>query len=139
MNPGIVRTRRGIVGFERTVQRHPPIRRLADIEAIIGDEELAMRVDPPKRAAHHVERMDGGPPGVEPRLEQPAFDDVEPPGRIGGGVVGRPLAKMASLATENGRRHLFHFAAAAHRPAPSGDSTADCVSIAPWIDLGSHA
>ena len=68
-----------------------------------------MRVDPPKRAAHHVERMDGGLPGVEPRLEQPAFDDVEPPGRIGGGVVGRALAKMAPLAAENGRRHLFHF------------------------------
>ena len=66
MDPGIVRTRCGIVGFERTVQRHPPIRRVADIEAIFGDEELAMRVDPPKRAAHHVERMDGGPPGVEP-------------------------------------------------------------------------
>ena len=92
-----------------------------------------MRVDPPKRAAHHVERMDGGLPGAEPRLEQPAFDDVEPPGRIGSGVVGRSLAKMASLGTENGRRHLFHFAVAAHRPAPSGDSTADCVPIAPWI------
>jgi hypothetical protein len=82
MNPGIVRTRRGIVGLERAVQRHPPIGRIADIEAIIGDKELAMRVDPSKRTAHHAERMDGGPPGIEPRLEQPAFDDIEPPGRI---------------------------------------------------------
>ena len=138
MNPGIVRTRCGIVGFERTVQRHPPIRRLADIETVIGNEELTMRVDPPKRTAHDVEGMDGDLPGVEPRLEQPAFDDVEPPGRIGGGVVGRPLAKMASLAAENGRRYLFHFVTA-HRPAPSGNSTADCVSIAPWIGPGSHA
>ena len=102
---------------------------LADIETVIRNEKLTMRVDPPKRAAHDVEGMDGDLPGVEPRLEQPAFDDVEPPGRIGGGVVGRALAKMASLATENGRRYLFHLTA--HRPAPSGDSTADCVSIAP--------
>ena len=96
-----------------------------------------MRVDPPKRAAHHIERMDGGPPGVEPRLEQPAFDDVEPPGRIGGGVVGRPLAKMAPLAAENGRRHLFHFAVAAHRPAPSRQLyrglCLDCAVHRPWI------
>src|SRR5206468_3682699 len=116
-----------------TEQRCPPIRRLTYIEAIVGDEKLATRVDPPKRAAHHVERMDGDPPGVEPRLEQPALDNIEPRGRIGGGVVGRSLAKMASLAAENGGRYLFHFAVAAHRPAPSGDSTADCVSIAPCI------
>src|SRR6185295_5737267 len=133
MNPGIVRTRRGIVGFERTVQRHPPIRRIADIEAIIRNKKLAMRIDPPKRAAHDVERMDGGLPGAEPRLEQPAFDDVEPPGRIGGGVVGWSLAKMAPFAAENGGRHLFHPVIADHRPAPLGDSTADCVSIAPCI------
>src|SRR5206468_7521780 len=118
MNPGIARTRCGIVGLERTEQRCPPIRRLTYIEAIVGDEKLATRVDPPKRAAHHVERMDGDPPGVEPRLEQPALDNIEPPGRIGGGVVGRSLAKMASLAAENGGRYLFHFAVAAHRPAP---------------------
>ena len=131
MNPGIVRTRCDIVGLERTVQRHPSIRRLTNIEAIVGDEELTMRVDTGKRTAHHVERMDGDPPGVEPRLEQPAFDDVEPPGRIGSGVVGRPLAKMASLVTENGRRHLFHLVNTDHRPVSSGDSTADCVPIAP--------
>ncbi len=131
MDTGIVRTRCGIVGLERTVQFHPPIRRIANIETVIGDEKLAMGVDPPKRAAHHFERMDGGPPGVGPRLEQPALDDVKPPGGVSGGVIGRSLTKMASLATENGRRYLFHFAVAAHRPAPSGDSTADCVSIAP--------
>ena len=65
-----------------TVQRHSPIRRIADIKTVIGDDELALRVDPPQRAGHHIERMDGGLPGAESRLEQPALDDVEPPGRI---------------------------------------------------------
>src|SRR4029453_7028680 len=133
MHPGIVRTRRGIVGFERAIQRDPPACRVADVEAIVGDEELAMLIDPPKRASHHVERMDAGLPCAKPRLEQPALDDVEPPGRIGGGVVGRTLAKMAPFATENGGRHLFHFAFAAHRRTSPGDSTLDCVSIVPCV------
>ena len=133
MNPGIVRTRCRIVGFERTEQRHPSIRRLADIETIVGDEKLAMRVDPPKRAAHHVERMDGGLPGVEPRFEQPALDNVEPPGGIGSGVVGRPLAEMASLAAENGCRHLFHFLTADHCRFLPGNSPPDCVPFTPRL------
>ena len=114
MHPRIVRTRRGIVRFKRTVQRHPTVRQLANIETIIGDEKLTLRVDAGKRAAHHVEGMDGRPTAAEPRLEQPSLDDVEPPGRIGQRIVGRSLAEMASLAAENGRRHLFHFVSA-HR------------------------
>ena len=94
-----------------------------------------MRVVIRQARCHHVERR-MVVCGAEPRLEQPAFDDVEPPGRIGGGVVRRALAEIASLAKRNGRRHL---SIRSRRSSPRSLRRLyrDCVSIAlriaPWI------
>ena len=53
---------------------HPPIRQRADIETVVGDEELAMRVNAGERAGHDVEGMDAGPPGVEPAYDGLRFE-----------------------------------------------------------------
>jgi hypothetical protein len=89
-------------------QLHAAVGHEADVEAVVGDDQLALRVDPRQRARHPGKRVDGGRSAREAAFEQPAFANVEPPGGAGRGIVGRPLAEMAALGREHPGRYVFH-------------------------------
>ena len=91
-------------------QLHAAVGDMANIEAVVGDDELPRRIDPRQRARHHAERMNFHAAAGDVGFEQASFDDVEPPGGAGPDIIGRPLAEMAALGREHRRRNLLRCA-----------------------------
>lgn len=69
MHTAIIGTRRRIIRFKRTEQRHHAIGDCSDVETILRNDELPLGIDPPKRARHPAERVDADRTATEMRLE----------------------------------------------------------------------
>ncbi|MGY3454461.1 hypothetical protein ACVILH_006803 [Bradyrhizobium sp. USDA 4353] len=108
MHARIVRPRRRIVGFEREVERQRAVGHGADVEPVLGDDQLPLGIDAAQRARHLSQDMAANLAAPDVGLEQQAFADIEPPGGVGRGVIGRPLAEMTVLGAEHLGRQLLH-------------------------------
>jgi hypothetical protein len=100
MYPPIVRTPRSIRSLDRVHEPHPAVR-CTEIQAVLGRDELALRVHDCKRAGHCGKIVNPNLTTSQPRLEKAAFKDVEPSRRAGLRVVGRAFAKVTADGAED--------------------------------------
>ena len=108
MDARIVRARQRIVGFERRVQAERTGPGVADMEAVLGDDELAVIVDHRNGARHERQLMDDCRTVREFLFEQFLADDVEPEQPAGRRVEARAFAEFADHVGKNARACHAH-------------------------------
>ena len=89
MYTAVIRTRRGIIGFEGHQQRQVTTRNVANIETIVRREQLAMTIDEGDHAGHDRQCVGSDQTACQIGLKQDPVEDIEPPRGIGGGIVGQ--------------------------------------------------
>ena len=94
---------------------------VADIDAVLGDDQLAVGVDRGDGARHERQVVDDGRAVREFLLEQLLADDVEPEQLAGRRIVGRPLAKLADHVGKDARACSCHAHPSAKTLVPGRD------------------
>jgi len=97
MHAGVVRPGCRVIGLYRQIGGDRAGAHVADAEAAFADQQLMPLVDHGQRAHDLGQLAHDGGAASELLFEQLASENVEPEQRIGGGVVGRPLAEMADV------------------------------------------
>jgi len=87
--------------------RRPSRRR--EHKAGVGGKQLALVVNDSQHAGHHRKRMRWlFSPEARSACTQRALENIEPPGGIGGRIVGRAFAEMAVPLAQNRRADILH-------------------------------
>ena len=90
------------------MQRKAAICDVADIEAVLGREQLAVVVNESKHAGHDGKRVRGDRAGCKIGPEQCALEDIEPPGGVGGWIIGAALAQHTMVPGKDCGGDFFH-------------------------------